>query len=314
MASYGIHVVWLLVALVGAAGWGQQVAARKEREFRARLETIAASKSAAPKARSAAAPAEAGPAVEAAALPADAAEPEEKPGTRAAAPLSPEEIGVLIRSRNRKDVDRGVKAIEKIADPAVKLALLRQALASPEERARERALDILRKMGGPEAADLVAQALRGDAEDDIRRRAARYLGELGGPSALAALQEAVGSPSLELQVAVVSSLDRLGHSGPMHMVIQKLGGMLGDADGALREDAVGYLDDLRTPAAIPQLSRALRDSDSDIRSDAVEALEDLGTPEVVPLLEQALQDPNPRVVREASRALERLRRPREGSP
>ncbi|HYE98295.1 MAG TPA: hypothetical protein VEJ18_05255, partial [Planctomycetota bacterium] len=40
MASYGVHVVWLLVAMIGAAGWGRQVASRKEREFQARLEAI----------------------------------------------------------------------------------------------------------------------------------------------------------------------------------------------------------------------------------------------------------------------------------
>ncbi|HYF01073.1 MAG TPA: HEAT repeat domain-containing protein, partial [Planctomycetota bacterium] len=238
----------------------------------------------------------------------------DKDAAPSAVPLSPEQIAVLLQSKDRKEAERGVKAIEKIVDPALKMALLRQALASPVDRARERALDLLRKIGGPEAAELVAQALRSDPEDDVRRRAARYLGELGGPSALAALQEAAGSLSLELQVVAVSSLNRLGHAGPMHLVIQKLGGMLDHPDGALREDAVGHLDDLRTPAAIPQLSRALRDTDSDIRRNAVEALEDLGTAEVIPLLEQALRDPNPRVAREAARAIERLRAPKEGSP
>lgn len=305
---FAVHVVWLLAAVVGAAAWGQHVASSKEREFRERLAALAAR----PKT----------PGVRPVDFPVAAVEPEAPPPPAAGADpeppaerkadeeekgLTPAQIRALLAGKDRRALERAVRAIERVADPSTRLALLREALGVAEPRVRERALDLLRKIGGPEAADLVAQALRGDSDENVRRRAARHLGELGGPAALAALHEAARAEPIALQVAAAGSLNRLGDPAPMHVVIHRLGGMLDDPDGAVREAAVDYLQGFRTPAAIPHLGRALRDPDSDIRREAVDGLEDIEAPEVLPLLEQAVRDPHPRVAAEARQALESFR-------
>jgi HEAT repeat protein len=314
MKTWRLHLVWFAVAVVGAAAWGQWTAARKEREL---LDRQAARPAAAAKAnRPSAAPVAQASAAVTVGAPLPLPEPESPPAGapkkdkgRPEETLTSEQIRSLLQSKNRDDVQRAVRAIEKLEDRAVKLALLKEALTVEDRKSRERALEILRKLGGPEAAELVAQALRTDREENVRERAARYLGDLGGPAALAALQQAAQSDSMDVRVASAGALSRLGQPGAVQSVLQSIGQMLDNPDGALRKDAVSYLDDLRTPATIPYLTRALRDSDSDVRRDAIEALEDLGLPELIPVLEQALADPNPVVVREAQQAIDRIRNP-----
>ncbi len=315
MIAWRIHLVWLALAVVGAAAWGKHVASRTEREVEARR-TAAIRR---PELQKGSKDTLAPEAVSTSPLAPNTIKPlpSEAPNSptsnsseaRPTEVLTPEKIGTLLRSKNREEARRGVRAIEKLADRGATLALLREALIHPEEGVRERALDILRKLGGPEAAELLAHTLRTDQEDDVRERAARHLGDIGGPIALAALQEAAGGGPMDVQVAASGSLNKLGQPAAMQTLLQQIGRMLENPDGAVREDAVGYLDDLRTPSAIPQLSMALRDSNSDIRRDAIEALEDLALPEVIPLLEHALSDPHPSVVRDAKEALEKLRGP-----
>ena len=316
MATWKIHLVWGVATLVAAAAWGQQVASRKDREFERERGGGRLQRSGAKVAQATATAPEAAPptapdhGLSDRPTAGDAEPTLSKPGKAPTAEaLSSDQIRVLLQSKDRGDVQRGVRAIEKLQDRAAKLALLKECLAHPEEDARRRALDLLRKMGGPEAASLIAQALLSDPDENVRERAARHLGEVGGPAALTALQQAARSGTMDVQVASAVSLDKLGDSGATQALLPRIGGMLESPDGAVREDAVGYLDDLRTPGALHLLSQALRDSNSDIRRDAVEALEDLAIPEVLPLLEQAASDPHPAVVREARRALEKLQNP-----
>jgi HEAT repeat protein len=155
----------------------------------------------------------------------------------------------------------------------------------------------------------MAKTLLSDPDEGIRRRAARYLGDLGGPAATAALQQAARSGSLSVQVASAASLNKLGDPGPAQAMLPQIAPMLENPDGAFREDAVAYLDALRSPYSLPLLSQALRDSNSNVRKDAIDALVHLAVPQSIPLIEQALADPNPEVARNAAKGLEKLRNP-----
>ncbi len=312
MPAWKTHLVWGVLTVVIAAAWGQQVASRKEREFdvertATRLQHRAPASPAdpasepAPAAVSSAGPTESPPATDvAASSPKDAGKDEV---------LSPEQIRALLQSGNKGDVQRAMRALEKLQDRAARMAILREALANPDRATRERALDLLRKSGDPEAAELMAKALLSDPDEGIRRRAARYLGDLGGPAAMAALQQAARSGALSVQVASAASLNKLGDAGPAQALLSQIGPMLENPDGALREDAVAYLDALRSPYTLPLLTQALRDSNSNVRKDAIDALVHLASPQSIPLIEQALTDPNPEVARAAGRGLDKLRNP-----
>ena len=126
---------------------------------------------------------------------------------------------------------------------------------------------------------------------------------------MTALQQAARSGTLSVQVASAASLSKLGDSGAAQALLPQIGGMLESPDGALREDAVPSLDDLRSPSTIPLLTQALRDSNSNVRKDAIDALAHLAVPQSIPLIEPSTTDPNPSVARAATKALEKLRNP-----
>lgn len=314
MSAWKIHLVWGVLTVVIAAAWGQHVASRKEREFEAE-------RTAARLNRRSPAPV-AVPTSEPAPLPVSSAAPSDpslSPDPEAASSrkkdpqkgeiLSPEEIRALLQSGDKGDIQRALRGIEQIQDRALRLALLKECLAHADKAVREKALDQLRKEGGPEAAEMMAKALLTDPDEGIRRRAARYLGDVGGPAAMSALQQASRTGTLRVQVACAASLNQLGDSGAAQALLSQIAPMLENPDGALREDAVAYLDDLRSPYALPLLTQALRDSNSNVRKDAIDALAHLAIPQSIPLLEQAAADPNPEVARNAVKALERLRNP-----
>jgi len=312
MSAWKIHLVWGVLAVVIAAAWGQHVASRKEREFEA--ERAAARLNRRPPSTPASEPE---PAPVPAAAPAESSPPSDPDAGRSKPKgpqqkgelLSPEEIRTLLQSSDKGDLQRALRAIDAIEDRALKLALLKDALAHADRGVREKALDQLRKVGGPEAAEMMVKALLTDPDEGIRRRAARYLGDVGGPAAMTALQQAARSGTLSVQVAAGASLNKLGDSGPAQALLSQIAPMLESPDGALREDAVAYLDDLRSPYALPLLTQALRDSNSNVRKDAIDALAHLAVPQAIPLLEQAATDPNPEVARNAVKALDKIRNP-----
>jgi len=130
MIAWRVHLVWLALALLGAAAWGKHVASRMERDFDARR-SVPTRPPAARKGVEAAPPRETdtGPGPASSLLEPPSSESADatiskRPEARPTDVLTAEQIGALLRSKNRQDAQRGVRAIEKLADRATKLALL----------------------------------------------------------------------------------------------------------------------------------------------------------------------------------------------
>lgn len=300
MKSWRIHLLWLAVSVTGAAAWGRYVALRTERDLRERARE-SRPRSAAEAALPAAPPrADLSLRAEPALPPADA------PAPSGPEPMTPDRIRALLR--DRQESAKALRAIEALEDRALKLALIREALGLPDQKARWQALGILARMGGPEASELLVEVLRTGEPPALRVRAASALEKSAAPGAVEALLEGTRSGSNELQAACARSLGRLGHAGPTAELISKFAGSLESPDGAVRRQSIELLADLESPAAIPHLARGLRDSSGDVRTAAVFGLEALAVPEVIPLLEGAAADPNPAVAEEAKGAVLRLRK------
>lgn len=221
-------------------------------------------------------------------------------------------IQALLRSRNRADQGRGLKALESIADSGEKLAVLRGGMEALDPRLKSRALLLLKGLRGSEAAALAARVLQGDGPSWLRSQAAYALGDIGDAGTLPALWDASRTDDLDVRAGVASALDRFGQSGPMQELILDLAALLDHADGARREDAVLLMATIQTPAVIPALSKALNDpTNSRIREAAADALGRTARTEALPYLEAALQDPEARVRQAAQHALETIRAARQ---
>lgn len=322
MKSIRIHLLWAVVTVVLSAGLAQVFASKKaaslhdkERKLQRELDTMKKTVFRLEKDLEAArrknptfAVAEPIPEVPAEIAPVEARPQEREARSRENEAITPDEIRAMLRRNDRGSRWRAFQAIDRIKDRALKLELLKELFAVGDGRMKWRGLEMLRDIGGPEAAKLAAELLRSEDSSYVRARAASLLAQLAGPSAIGPLQEAFNNDTnVYLRTSVAASLRNLGQSGAHQQMVVTLGGMSSDPDGARREDAVELMGRLGTADVFPFLARALNDTNSDVRRDAVESLADTGLPEAIPLLEQALNDPNPRVTSEARAALEALR-------
>lgn len=226
--------------------------------------------------------------------------PPQAPARSDAVPPPPQASKSPIRVQARHDPR--LQAASAGVPREEKLALLGDLLKGSDPSRKSRALSILRGLRGPDAAALAIAVLQEEGPSWLRAQAASVLGEIADPSALPALLEASRSEDLDLRASAASSLDRFGHSGPLHELIAGLVGMLEDADGGKREDAVFLLSSLQTPSTLPGLVKALGDrANSRVREAAAEALGRSKLAPAIPPLEAAFNDPEPRV-RDAARA------------
>lgn len=315
MKHWRIHLVWAAVTVVGGAALGQFLASRQAREA-SPTETELASRIARLKARVAELEEERSPRT---ADPTDRSTP---PATAVAvevgpdpagkkkkdpeAPLTPDQILALLKG---KDPSSALKAIDGIADRAQKLALLRQALAHPDEKVRREALKQVGALGGPEASQIALAVFQSDESPRVRSQAAGILGDLGSTEAIPSLQSAFRDAEGGLQLTLAISLRKLGDPGPHEALIYKAGEGLKDPDGGLRRGSVETLRRLGTPLTFPYLQRAMSDSNSDVRLEVVDAFKESGSPEAIPYLERMLTDRNPEVVKDAQSAIQRLKNP-----
>jgi HEAT repeat protein len=211
-------------------------------------------------------------------------------------------------ARSRNESRRRLQAAGSVVDREEKMTLLRDLLGGSDASLNSRALAMLREFRGPDAAALAAGVLRKEGPSWLRAQAASVLGEMAEPSALPALLEAAQAEDLDVRASAASSLDRLGHSAPLHDLIGLLSGMLEHHDRGKREDAVFLLSSLQSPSALPPLVRALGDAtNSRVREAAAEALGRSKFDQAIPPLEAALDDPEPQVRDAARRAIDALR-------
>src|SRR6185436_4955743 len=144
----------------------------------------------------------------------------------------------LLKSSNRADQGRAIGAIEAITDRSQKLALLRDMVNSGKSQLVWRAVEMLGKLGGPEAIAMMLDVLSKEGPSGPRTKAALALGEMGDASAIPALQEAWRTGDLNLRTASAIGLERFGQGDPVQASLRTLAGMLEAVDGGTRVDAV----------------------------------------------------------------------------
>lgn len=318
MKTLHLHALWAVIAVTGTTvgivasrrASPEGVApdeARSSAALRARISALEAELSKRRGTSGGEIPAEAGSRV----LPtAGATEVKEdaRPADRVVPSLTPEQIVALLKGGNRDDVAKAVKEIDLITDPHQKLALLRMMVESGDRALAARALPMLKKLGGPEAVELIIAVLSREGSSGTRAQAAVTLGELGDASALPALQEAWRTGDVQLRTGVAVGLDRFGQREPAQVMLHTLGGMLQSADGGAREDAVDLLMKFSLPGSLPLLVTALGDpTNNHVREDAADAMGAQKLAEAIPFLEKALQDPSPNVRQAAQRAITRIK-------
>jgi HEAT repeat protein len=225
--------------------------------------------------------------------------------------LTFDQIRALLKSSNRDDVAKALKAIDQITDRTQKLALLRMMVESGDQGQRSRAVPMLKKLGGPEAVGLLMTVLSQEGSSGARMQAAVALGELGDASALPALQDAWRSGDVQVRSGVAVALDKFGQREPAQDMVRTLGGMLQSADGGTREDAVDILTHVPMPGSLPLLVTALNDpTNNHVREDAADAMGAQKLVDSLPFLEKALQDPSQNVREAAQRAITRIKAPK----
>ncbi len=319
MKNLKLHLIWLVVALVLAAGLGRLFAGRKEGAFREKEkrleeeirqlkaclarsdETLAAAAPSRP-----ADPDDAGGPGRAESPEGDGEEPGEtsrgRPSPERSAPRPPatsEEILALLKSSKRDDRRRALREIARLEDKSLQMALLREAVRGGDSDMKYRAILMLDEIGKPYGTQLALEILQGGEESWVRARAARELSQLKDPLAIAALQGAFLEEDRSLKFWSAKALQALGLDGPVRQLVASTSTGLGDPDGAIREDLVERLGYLGSADALPHLGAALRDPNSRVRREAMQALGRTGLPAAVPILRQGLSDPRREVRYEA---------------
>jgi HEAT repeat protein len=131
------------------------------------------------------------------------------------------------------------------------------------------ALRILARQQDEAAIEVLGALAAHDPDATVRRIAATALGNIGGEAAAVALEAALVDPNVEVRIRAMRGLHVIGGAaaaGPLGELA------LGDADPALRRQAVHLLATLRSDEARATIDLAASDPDDSVRQAADEAL------------------------------------------
>lgn len=152
---------------------------------------------------------------------------------------------------------------------------LADLLRHDDDRVRRAATNALAKLGTPQARVAVKKALK-DTSPQVRATAAAGLVGKNGKETAATLLRALDSePDLEVQIAILGALGRMGDPESVDRLIKAAepdGRLFKRKAAAFRIAAVTALGDARTPAALTALQELTNDRDKDVRDAAARAL------------------------------------------
>jgi HEAT repeat protein len=301
MNAWRTHLAWAVATPLLAASWGRWTLAQSEAEFESRARVART------QAVDAGPGASSPPEVPAASAPAREARKGAPLGILSEEEAFVDSIRLGFRSSRREDWNEAARRMDRIPKGPVKIDLYRDMLACKDPNACYIAVIFLDELLGPDSMPLLQGVLSSDREAWVRTRAADLVGKYPDPSSLAPLLQAFRDPDLGLQTSAASALNRLGQKGPSEELLPRLAAGLDDPDGAVRLVAVGRINSLEIPSAIPYLLRCLRDTDGDVRQEAVRGLGGQDDPGVESSLEALLKDPDSNVSNAAEYALLRYR-------
>jgi HEAT repeat protein len=192
--------------------------------------------------------------------------------------ITPESVGVLLRSVDFGDRLRGVNQLREL-DPAVAFAMIQPLVTDSHVRVRYAAVCQLATLGQVDPA--VAQnLLRGrltDAEADVQAAAADAIAALKLPGAFDDLERLYNSTSdWMIQMSIVAALGELGDRRCFELLAE----VLASGQELLQTVAVGALGELGDERAIPLLIPFATHDDWQVRYRVAQALSQFSGPEV----------------------------------
>lgn len=294
MKTWRIHLVWSLITVVSSAAWAQRAVRTREIEFREReklleVKVLEAKKTPALVAAMMAPPPPAPVPIAPIPIPERAA-PEYEVQEETGRPTV-EAIRKLLQG-DLNDNWGAYSVISKMVKCPLKSELVQTLFRHRDAQIRRATAHLLQEtLGADAAAPLFQEALRSDPDADVREAVASMLGDHEAPGNLEALLQAFQKDELRIQVICAAAMNDLGHAGPAAQMVSRIAARLDSPDGAVRREAAELLYRLRSPQALPALTRALGDSNGDVRLEAVNALYDLQDPQTLSLLEPLLNDP-----------------------
>lgn len=185
----------------------------------------------------------------------------------------------LVRGLEHPDPLKALRALHRIADPALEPDLGRDAA-----RRAERAL---------------INSVRHEKRRTVRGDAIAALGELGSRPAVRCLVDMLNRDDQEFHRDVVIALRKIQPDRAFLALVS----LLQSRDPIVREEAAAALGEIGDPKAVKRIRDLVEDDDPDVRQEAVLALGKLGGSEVLQALERALSDPDAAVRTVACAAL-----------
>jgi HEAT repeat protein len=152
---------------------------------------------------------------------------------------------------------------------------LADLLRHDDDRVRRAATNALAKLATPQSRVALKKALK-DTSPQVRATAAAGLVGKNGKETAATLLRALDSePDLEVQIAILGALGRMGDPESVDRLIKAAepdGRLFKRKPSAFRIAAVTALGDARTPSALTALQELTNDRDKDVRDAAARAL------------------------------------------
>jgi HEAT repeat protein len=152
---------------------------------------------------------------------------------------------------------------------------LADLLRHDDDRVRRAATNALAKLATPQSRVALKKALK-DTSPQVRATAAAGLvGKNGKETAATLLRALDDEPDLEVQIAILGALGRMGDPQSVDRLIKAAepdGRLFKRKPAAFRIAAVTALGDARTPAALTALQELTNDRDKDVRDAAARAL------------------------------------------
>ena len=211
-----------------------------------------------------------------------------------------QDLDPIVQQMKNLDPDVRYKLVEvigKIGGPQAVVALIK-ALKDDHHKVRREAADELGQIGDPSAIPALIEALK-DESREVRREAADALGQIGGTAAVPGLIEALKDESREVRREAADGLGQIRDSRAVDGLIEALK----DESREVRREAADGLGQIQDSRAVPALIEALKDESREVRREAADGLGQIQDSRAVPALIEALKDESSEVRREAADAL-----------
>ncbi len=169
-----------------------------------------------------------------------------------------------------------IRALGQLKDPRAVPALESIMIGEGSWEPLNLAMEALRAIGTPEAANAIARGLS-HSNTNVRRDAAQHLGSMKAREAVPELIRSTRDAALEVRYHAVAALGAIGDRAATPALIAAAG----DQVAEVRLHAIRSLGTLRDASAMDALVTALNDSDDTIQLYAAEALGELGDPRAI---------------------------------